>query len=66
MRAESRPTLWSPMDYRPPVSSAHGIFEWVAMPSSRESSWPRNWTYISSISCIAGGFFTTEPSEKHP
>ena len=30
------------------------ILEWVAMPSSRESSQPRDWTHIS---CIAGGFF---------
>ena len=34
------------MDCSPPGSSVHGIFqarilEWVAMPSSRESSWPR-------------------------
>ena len=39
------------------------ILEWVAMPSSRGSSQPRDWTSISSISCIgdalAGGFFTT-------
>ena len=31
------------------------IPEWVAMPFSRESSWPRHQTQIS---CIAGGFFT--------
>ena len=31
------------------------ILEWVAYPSSRESSWPRNWTRVS---CIAGRFFT--------
>ena len=29
--------------------------EWVAYPSSRRSSWPRNWT---TVSCIAGGLFT--------
>ena len=28
------------------------IPEWVAMDSSRGSSWPRNWTCISYISCI--------------
>ena len=33
----------------------------VAMPSSRESSQPRDWTRIS---CIAGRFFTTEPLGK--
>ena len=31
------------------------ILEWAAMPSSRGSSWPRNWT---PVSCIAGKFFT--------
>ena len=28
------------------------ILEWVAMPSSRESSWPRDRTWISCVSCI--------------
>ena len=32
------------------------ILEWVAMPFSRGSSQPRNWT---SVSCTAGGFFTS-------
>ena len=45
----------------PPGSSVHGILqaripEWVAMPSSRGSSQPRNRTQGS---CIAGGFFTS-------
>ena len=31
------------------------MLEWVAYPFSSSSSWPRNWTEISSI---AGGFFT--------
>ena len=31
------------------------ILEWVAMPSSRGSSQPRDQTQVS---CIAGGFFT--------
>ena len=36
--------------------SVHGILqarilEWVAMPSSRGSSWPRDWTHVSYISC---------------
>ena len=55
----------------PSGSSVHGILqarilEWVTMPSSRGSSWPRDWTSISCISCIAGGFFTDEPWRKHP
>ena len=33
----------------------------VAFPFSRESSQPRDWTQVS---CIAGGFFTTEPPGK--
>ena len=42
------------MDCSPPGSSVHGILqvrilEWVAMPSSRGSSQPRDWTCISSI-----------------
>ena len=40
----------------PPGSSVHGIsqarvLEWVVIPFSRGSSWPRDWTRIS---CIAG------------
>ena len=46
-----------PMDYSPSGSSVHGILqarilEWVAMPSSRGSSQPRDWTRVSYISCI--------------
>ena len=45
------------MDCSPPGSSVHGILqasilEWVAMPSSRRSSWPRNRTCVSYVSCI--------------
>ena len=45
------------MDHSPPGSSVHGvlqarILEWVAMPSSRGSSRPRDRTHISYISCI--------------
>ena len=32
------------------------ILEWIAYPFSRESSLPRNWTWVS---CIAGRFFTS-------
>ena len=46
------PTQGNPMDCSPPGSSVHGIsqariLEWVAISSSRESSWPRDWTLIS-------------------
>ena len=51
------PTLCDPMDCSPPGSSVHGIFqarilEWVAIPFSRGSSWPRNQTWVSWVSCI--------------
>ena len=59
-------TLCDSMDYSPPGSSVHGILwarilEWLAMPSSRGSSWPRDQTHVSCGSCISGGFFTAEP-----
>ena len=49
MRAQLRMTLCDPMDYSPSGSCVHGILqarilEWVAMPSSRGSSRPRNRT----------------------
>ena len=45
--AQLCPTLCNPMDYSLPGPSVHGILqarilEWVATPSSRGSSWPRN------------------------
>ena len=54
------PTLFDPMNYSYLGSSVLGIFhstmmEWVAIPFSRASSWPRDWTQVS---CIAGEFFT--------
>ena len=58
-----------PMDCSSPGSSVHGILqarilEWIAMLSSRESSQPRDWTWVSCVSCIAGGFLTTKPPGK--
>ena len=55
-------TLCDPMDYSPPGSSTHGILqarilEWVAIPSSGGASLPRDWTYVSSTSCIGRSFF---------
>ena len=60
--------LCDSMDCSLPVS-VYGIFqarilERVAMPSSRVSSRPRDRIQISSISCMAGGFFTAEPLGK--
>ena len=62
-------TLCNLTDYSPPGSSLHGslqarILELVAMPSFSRSSWPRDQTYNSYGSCIAGRFFTTEPPGK--
>ena len=50
--AQSCPTLCNPMDCSPLCSSVHGILqakirEWVAMPSSRGSSWSRDQTRVS-------------------
>ena len=58
--AQWRPTPCNPTDCSPPGSSVRGILqtwilEWVAMPSSRQSSWPRNRTQIPGI---AGRFST--------
>ena len=52
-----------PHGLSPPSSSAHGILqvkilEWVAMPFSRGSSWPRDQTQVPRI---AGRFFTIWP-----
>ena len=54
---QSCPTLCNPMDCGPPGSSVHGILqarilEWVAISSSRGSSWPKDQTHIYYISCI--------------
>ena len=51
----SCPTLCDSMDCSPPGSSVHGILrarmlEWVSMPSSRESSGPRDRNCVSYIS----------------
>ena len=58
--SHSCPIFCDLMDCVPPGSSIHGILqasklEWVAIPFSRGSSWPRDRTQVS---CIAGGFFT--------
>ena len=61
----------NPIGCSPPGSSVHGILqarilEWVATPSSRGSSQPRDRTHSSWISSIAGGFFTAEPLWEVP
>ena len=64
--AQSCPTLCDPADCSPPGYSVHGIFqprilEWVTIPFSRKSSWPRDQTWVS---CIADRFFTTWATRK--
>ena len=58
--AQSCPTLYNLRHCSPPGSSVHGILQarilkWVAIPFSRKSSLPRDWTWVF---CIAGRFFT--------
>ena len=64
--AQSRPTLWDPMDCGSPRSSICGIpqasiLEWVAISFSRELSWLRDQTWVS---CTAGRFFTIWAARK--
>ena len=59
-------TLCDPKDCSPPGSSVHRILqarilEWVAVPSSRGSSRPRDRTQVSRI---AHRFFSSEPLGK--
>ena len=61
------PTLCNPMYCSPPGSSFHGLLqvkiqEWIALPSSRQSSQPRDRTQVSHT---AGGFFTIRKAPKH-
>ena len=66
---QSCPTLCNLMDCHPPSSSVPRILqarilEWVAVPSAREYSQPRDRSHISYVSCIAGRFFTIETLGK--
>ena len=61
-------TLCNAMDNRPPGSPVHGILparilEWVAISSSRGSSWPRDRTCIS-VSCIGRWILYHKPPGK--
>ena len=62
MLLQSCLTLCDPMNCSPPRSSVHGILqartlEWVATPSSRGSFWPRDWIWVSYVSCIGRWVF---------
>ena len=63
-------SLWicNPMDCSLPGCSVYGILktkilEWVAIPSSSESSQPRDQTQVS---CIVGRFFTIWATREAP
>ena len=50
------PTLCDPVDCSPPGSSDHGILqatilEWVALPPSRGSPWPRDPSHLGLLHC---------------
>ena len=58
------------IDCNPPGSSVYGILqailEWVAIPSSRAPSPPRDRTWVSYFTALADGFFTTSTTwEAH-
>ena len=58
----TRVWLCDPMDYSPPGSSVLGILqertlEWIAMPSSRGSSQPRDQTHVSFFDILFFFFF---------
>ena len=60
-------TLCDTIDYRLPCFSVHGTLQtwklqWVAMPSSRGSPQPRDWTCVSRVSCIGRCVLTTSDS----
>ena len=66
--AQSCPTLCDPMGCSLLGSSVHGssqarILEWVAVPFSRGSSWPRVWTQVSHT---VGRFFTVWATREAP
>ena len=62
-------TLWTVAHQAPLSMGFPGkILDWISMPSSRESSRPRDWTqvfYVSHIA-LASGFFATQPIGEAP
>ena len=60
--------LCNHVDNSPPGSSVHGILqariqEWITIPFSKGSSWPRDQTLVS---CISGRFFTIWATKDAP
>ena len=73
MHAESLQScliLCDPVDHSPPGFFVHGILQariWKGfVPFSRESSWPRDWTQVSYISCIGRQVFTISNTWEAP
>ena len=65
-----RPTVCDTMECSLSGSSVYGIFqarilEWAAMTPSTGSSWPRDQTHVSCISCIPGWLFTADSYINH-
>ena len=57
LSAQFSPTLCDSTDRNLPGPSIHGVFqatvvEWIAVCSSGASSWPRDRTHVSCVSCI--------------
>ena len=53
-------TSWT-VAHHAPLSmefSRQEILKWIAIPYSRGSSWTRDLTHVSCVSCIVGRFFT--------
>ena len=61
-------TLWTVAHWAPlPMGILQArILEWVVMPSSRGSSQPRDWTHLSYVSALAGGFKSDFMGRKQP
>ena len=71
MCAQSSPTLCDPMDYKPPGSSVHEIFqarilEWVAISYSRDLPSPGIEPSSLESPALAGGFFTSSATWEAP
>ena len=67
---QSCPILCDPMNCSPLGSSVHGILqarmlEWVAIPSSRGSSWPRDWTCVSCVGKLILHCWATREAHSH-
>ena len=60
---QSCPTICDPMDYTVNGILQARVLEWVAIPFSRGSSQPRDWTQVP---WIAGRFFTSWATREAP